>query len=90
MILFSTIVKSQNIDNLITYNKNTGEFYNFIYSTSLDKLDKMNYEVVLNSDNCDIKYLLQGYFYAVISIVSDKPESEYTGEFFYLVVLPFE
>ena len=73
---------SKNIDNLISYDPKTGEFYNFIYSTSLDNLDKMNYEVVLNSDYCDVKYLLQGYFYAVISIVSDKPESEYTSEFF--------
>ena len=81
---------SNRIDDLISYDQESGEFFNSIYSTSLDQIDKMNYEVVLNSDNCDIKYLLQGYFYAVISNVSDKPESEYTGEFFYLVLLPFE
>ena len=72
---------SSSIDSIITYDQGTGEFFNSIYSTSLDQLKKMNYEVVLNSSNCDAKNLKPGYFYAVISIVSDGTEPEYASGF---------
>ena len=73
---------SKNIDSLISYNEKTGEFFNSIYSTSLDKLDKMNYEIILNSNNLDAKYLLPGYFYTVISLISNDAKAEYSSEFF--------
>ena len=72
---------SSNIDTLISYNQESGEFFNSIYSTSLDQLNKMNYEVVLNSSNCDPNYLKPGYFYAVISIVSEGTKPEYSSGF---------
>ena len=72
---------SDKIDDLISYDQETGEFFNSIYSTSLDQIDKMNYEIVLNSDNSNTNYLKPGYYYAVISIVSDGTDPEYTGEF---------
>ena len=75
------MIISSSIDDLITYDQGTGEFFNSIYSTSLDLLNKMNYEVVMNSSNCDTNYLKPGYFYAVISIVSDGTEPEYIGGF---------
>ena len=72
---------SNRIDDLISYDQESGEFFNSIYRTSLDQIDKMNYEVVLNSSNCNTNNLKPGYFYAVISIVSDGTDPEYTSEF---------
>ena len=80
-IYYSQNDVSNRIDDLISYDQETGEFFNSIYSTSLDQIDKMNYEVVLNSSNCNVKNLKPGYFYAVISIVSDGSDPEYTSEF---------
>ena len=34
----------------------------------------------MNSDNFDVKYLLPGYFYAVISIVSKEGKAEYSSD----------
>ena len=80
-IYYSQNDVSNRIDDLISYDQETGEFFNSIYSTSLDQIDKINYEVVLNSDNCNPTNLKPGYFYAVISIVSEGSDPEYTGEF---------
>ena len=80
-LYYSQYDVSTNIEEIINYDQNPGEFYNSIYSTSLNELDKMNYEIVLNSNNFNVKYLLPGYFYAVISIVSNDVKSEYTSEF---------
>ena len=68
---------SNRIDDLISYDQESGEFFNSIYSISLDQIDKMNYEVVLNSSNCNTNNLKPGYFYAVISI-------------FYLILVIFQ
>ena len=72
---------SNRIDELISYDKETGEFFNSFYNTSLDQLNKKSYEVVLNSGNCKVENLKPGYFYAVISFVTDGTEPEYTSEF---------
>ena len=80
-IYYSQNDVSNRIDDLISYDQESGEFFNSIYSTSLDQIDKMNYEVVLNSSNCNTNNLKPGYFYAVISIVSDGTDPEYASEF---------
>lgn len=71
---------SQNIDTLIKCNPYTGEFFESFYSTSLRFLYRNNYEAVVNSGNTDIKYILPGYIYAVISIVSTASYPKYKSE----------
>ena len=72
---------SDRMEDLITYDPETGEFSDSIYSLSLNSIDQINYEIALNSSNCNSQYLKPGYFYAVISIVSTGSGPEYSGEF---------
>ena len=80
-LYFSETNESQNIESIIKYNNQTGIFFDAFYSTNLNILKDMNYEIILNSSNCGIQCFTSGYIYAVIGIFSTDINSEFTSEF---------
>ena len=74
-LYFSVNDVSENIETLINCNPYTGEFFGSFYNIVIDRIS--NNEVVINSNKCDNQYLIPGYIYAVISIVSISENPEY-------------
>ena len=79
-LYFSENDVSQNIESLINFNPYTGEFFGSFYSYYLNSISRTNYEIIINSDKCDKKYLMPGYIYAVISCVSTRENPYYSGD----------
>lgn len=71
---------SENIGTLISCNPYTGEFFGSFCSVNIENSIYRNHELVLDSYKCESQYLMTGYIYAVISIVSVKENSRFVSD----------
>ena len=79
-LYFSEIDISQNLETLIKCNPYTGEFFESFYNINIGRIRYTNNnEIILNSNNCQSQYLMPGYIFAVISIVSISKNPVYTS-----------
>ena len=79
-LYFSENDVSQNIETLISCNPYTGEFFGSFYNIDISEEKVNNYEIVVNSNECDSQYLISGYIYVVISLVSLEENPEYKSQ----------
>ena len=81
-LYFSLNDVSDSIDNLIKCNPYTGEFFGSFFNFYLYKMydDFPEFEEVIGSHNCESQYLMPGYIYAAISIVSIREYEHYSSK----------